>query len=314
MSALDLVLDRLRERDCRPRGSGRQWSACCPGHDDRNPSLSVTEGADGVVLVRCHTGCPQEHIVNALDLAFADLAPVVRPLRPTPEPDRPRWVEAGTLSAYADAAHEALLHSPDAGLARRYLRHRHVDGDLVRHYRLGFGIPHEHPALASLRNRIVIVTWPHGAEGRVVPGLEAVTYRPERKWHTAAGSTKRAWRTREVDCTSPVVAVEGVFDVLGLDRMAPGQAIALRGKRIDEADARDLARRGLSELLVCLDADADAEDWRRVLATCAKAGLPATPVLGPDSGDWGDLLDLTDDTYFPAASEALCVPVRGGCP
>jgi hypothetical protein len=32
---------------------------CCPAHDDKIPSLHVTE-KDGKVLFKCHTGCPQE--------------------------------------------------------------------------------------------------------------------------------------------------------------------------------------------------------------------------------------------------------------
>lgn len=312
MTPLDRVLDQLRERDCAPRGSGQQWTARCPGHDDHTPSLSVTQGADGQVLVHCHTGCPQAHVVHALGFDFGDLLPVVRPLVKR-ESDRPEWVDPGTLASYQQAAHEALLSSEPAALARRYLRRRGVSGDLAKRYGLGFGIAHEHPALGSLRNRLVVVTWPHGAEGRVVPGLEGGTYKADRRWHTAAGSTKRAWRVDDVDTCSPVVALEGVFDVLGLDRMAPAQGIALRGKRIAEEDARALAKRGLRELLVCLDADASGEDWRRVLSACQKAGLPAVAVVGPAAGDWGDMLALDDDTFYPRASEALCVPTPGGC-
>jgi DNA-binding HxlR family transcriptional regulator len=37
----------------------------CPAHDDRNPSLSVTE-RDGRILVHCHAGCPSERVIDAL--------------------------------------------------------------------------------------------------------------------------------------------------------------------------------------------------------------------------------------------------------
>jgi DNA-binding transcriptional ArsR family regulator len=39
--------------------------AHCPAHDDRNPSLSVTE-RDGRILVHCHAGCPSERVIDAL--------------------------------------------------------------------------------------------------------------------------------------------------------------------------------------------------------------------------------------------------------
>lgn len=45
----------------------------CPNHDDRNPSLSVSEGDDQRVLLHCHTGCETEEIVHALGLEMRDL-------------------------------------------------------------------------------------------------------------------------------------------------------------------------------------------------------------------------------------------------
>ncbi len=55
-------------------GAGR-WSACCPAHDDSNPSMSVTVGDKGGILVHCHAGCTAEAIVGALGLEMADLMP-----------------------------------------------------------------------------------------------------------------------------------------------------------------------------------------------------------------------------------------------
>ena len=39
--------------------AGATWMARCPVHDDRSPSLSISAGKDGKVLVRCHAGCDQ---------------------------------------------------------------------------------------------------------------------------------------------------------------------------------------------------------------------------------------------------------------
>ena len=43
------------------------WIARCPAHDDRMPSLSITVGKDGKVLVCCHAGCTQQSVIDALD-------------------------------------------------------------------------------------------------------------------------------------------------------------------------------------------------------------------------------------------------------
>jgi hypothetical protein len=52
---------------------GDGWQARCPAHDDRKPSLSVREGDDGRILVKCHAGCTVEAVVRALGLQLQDL-------------------------------------------------------------------------------------------------------------------------------------------------------------------------------------------------------------------------------------------------
>jgi hypothetical protein len=47
------------------RPVGASWMACCPVHDDREPSLSLRD-ADGAVLVHCHAGCEQRQVIAAL--------------------------------------------------------------------------------------------------------------------------------------------------------------------------------------------------------------------------------------------------------
>lgn len=48
------------------RWSGNQGVACCPAHDDRTPSLSLADGADGRLLLHCHAGCAFTDIQAAL--------------------------------------------------------------------------------------------------------------------------------------------------------------------------------------------------------------------------------------------------------
>jgi putative DNA primase/helicase len=45
--------------------AGQGWTARCPAHDDRTPSLSIRD-AGGHVLVRCHAGCDQVRVIAAL--------------------------------------------------------------------------------------------------------------------------------------------------------------------------------------------------------------------------------------------------------
>ena len=48
------------------RRSGRGWSARCPAHDDRNPSLHILDGEDGRLLLWCFAGCSWEALRDAL--------------------------------------------------------------------------------------------------------------------------------------------------------------------------------------------------------------------------------------------------------
>jgi hypothetical protein len=58
----------------RARSSGRlRWQARCPAHEDGSPSLSISEGMDGRVLVRCWAGCDTKDILAALRLTFKDI-------------------------------------------------------------------------------------------------------------------------------------------------------------------------------------------------------------------------------------------------
>ena len=51
------------------------WMACCPAHDDHNPSMHVNVGADGRILVKCYAGCTTADICAALGLKVRDLMP-----------------------------------------------------------------------------------------------------------------------------------------------------------------------------------------------------------------------------------------------
>ena len=45
---------------------GSYGKACCPSHEDRHPSLSISDGDDGKLLVHCHAECAQDAVVDGL--------------------------------------------------------------------------------------------------------------------------------------------------------------------------------------------------------------------------------------------------------
>jgi hypothetical protein len=69
MRPIEKILDRLRGA----RRYDGSWKALCPAHEDREPSLSVTEVGDGRALLKCFAGCATEDIVAELGLEMKDL-------------------------------------------------------------------------------------------------------------------------------------------------------------------------------------------------------------------------------------------------
>lgn len=61
-------------------GYGNKFSAQCPAHDDRSPSLSVTELDDGRVLAHCHAGCTWEAVCAALGVEARIFGPRDHPV------------------------------------------------------------------------------------------------------------------------------------------------------------------------------------------------------------------------------------------
>ncbi len=69
------LLERVLTRLDHVRKSNDQWTARCPAHADRTPSLSISLGKDGKVLLHCFAGCTYDAIVQALGLQVADMFP-----------------------------------------------------------------------------------------------------------------------------------------------------------------------------------------------------------------------------------------------
>ena len=69
---IDLILSLLPKARQRQPG---QYSAPCPAHDDKSPSLTVREFPSGAVGVFCFAGCTTAAVMAALGLEMSDLFP-----------------------------------------------------------------------------------------------------------------------------------------------------------------------------------------------------------------------------------------------
>jgi hypothetical protein len=107
VSALERLLSQLqRVRQTSPC----TWTASCPAHEDKDPSLSIRALSDGRLLIHDFAGCSASEVVGAVGMELADL---MGPRRAdTPDgpgghgPGPPAW---RTKNLLAEAAHEALI-------------------------------------------------------------------------------------------------------------------------------------------------------------------------------------------------------------
>jgi hypothetical protein len=81
------------------RKAGAGWTARCPAHDDRNPSLSIRD-VDGTVLICCHAGCAQAQVIASLR-------------------GRGLWTENGPRSSSWTARRTPVEREPNRDDARR---------------------------------------------------------------------------------------------------------------------------------------------------------------------------------------------------
>ncbi len=73
--AIEVVVDALRANGKMVKDlGGDRYAAQCPGHDDHDPSLSISLRKDGKgVVIYCHTGCDYRHVLVAVGLIEGDL-------------------------------------------------------------------------------------------------------------------------------------------------------------------------------------------------------------------------------------------------
>lgn len=71
-----MTVETLLQRLDKVRRSGKdKWSARCPAHEDKGPSLAVRETDDGRILIHCFAGCGAAEVLSALGMEFSDLFP-----------------------------------------------------------------------------------------------------------------------------------------------------------------------------------------------------------------------------------------------
>lgn len=68
-----MTLSDFLQRLSGVKGSGGQYMARCPAHDDHEASLSVGVGRNGSIIVNCHAGCSVSAVLESMGLSMSDL-------------------------------------------------------------------------------------------------------------------------------------------------------------------------------------------------------------------------------------------------
>ena len=334
------------------RKVGRRWTGLCPFHAERTPSFSVN-GEDG--LYYCF-GCQargdvisfvrhveQLDFVGAVEWLAARSGITLRYTTAGEGKERQRrkrLVEAMTLAV--DWYHERLLSAPDAAPARGYLRSRGYDGDVVRHYKLGWA-PDEWDALSralqlpdavlrdtglgflnrrnrqqdSFRARVLfpisdVQGDPVAFGGRVLPGGEGPKYKNSSDTPIYAKGRVLYGLDRAksaIVAADEVIICEGYTDVIGFDRVGLPRAVAKCGTALTEDHLRSL-RSFARRLVLAFDADAAGQaaadrvyEWER------RFDLDVSVAAMPNGSDPADLARTDPDVLREAIANA--VPLLG---
>jgi hypothetical protein len=103
-------IERMLSMLTKVKGRNGSWTARCPAHDDKGPSLAVREGEDGRVLLHCFAGCETANVLGAIGMDMTDLFPPDSKRREYPVEGKPSMKPAFFASDLMRIIHfEALV-------------------------------------------------------------------------------------------------------------------------------------------------------------------------------------------------------------
>lgn len=245
------------------RRNGSGWIACCPSHDDRDPSLSISEG-DAGPLVHCFAGCAQTDVIAAL--RDRGLWPEHKPKAP---PARPQAATAREWT-YTDADGAPILRVMRFATADGGKTFRQSVPDGAGGWRFG-GLPRGTPPPLyglPLPEGVAIITEGEKARDAASAALQATP-----------GFTATCWpggvaNARSVDLTP----LHGRTVVLWPDNDPPGiEAMRVIAQRLSGI-ARAVHIVDVSDMPMKADAaDLDPAEVRRRLLAALQSGETAEP-------------------------------------
>ncbi|MGH9182824.1 MAG: DNA primase [Acidimicrobiales bacterium] len=328
------------------RRSGSRWVGLCPFHAERTASFSVNGDLGFYYCFGC--GAKGDAITFVREVHHLDFVAAVGWLagragvelrydsRQESGRHRRRAALVEAMGQAVDWYHQRLLDGPDGAAARRYLRSRGYDGDLVRRFRLGWapdgwdtlcralrlpadllsdtglGLVNRRGRLQDrFRARVLFPIFdargdPLALGGRVLPGGSGPKYKnsPATPIYDK-GSVLYGlnWAKADVVASGEVVVCEGYTDVMGFALAGLAPAVATCGTALTDRHIATLQSFAARRVVLAFDADAAGQgaaerlyQWER------RHGIDLHVATLPPGSDPADL--ARDD---PAALRAAVV-------
>lgn len=307
MAIADTDIERLRETVSivdliqgyvQLRRVGRNWVGLCPFHAEKSGSFNVREetrrykcfgcGASGDVFKFIQE---IEHLdfVGSIEHIAGKSGYQLTYTSGGQSKDRQRSKQLTEIMSQAvDWYHNRLLTSPDARVARDYLRERGLSGDVAREFKIGWA-PDDWDALSrdigvsvdllretglgfinkrgkaqdSFRARVMFPIFRDSGEpvafgGRVLPGSkDPAKYKnsPETAIYAKSKTLYGLnWAKAEIVTADEVIVCEGYTDVIGFHRSGVRRAVATCGTALTEDHVR-LLKRFAKKVVLAFDAD-----------------------------------------------------------
>jgi len=272
------------------RWHGSSGTACCPCHEDRNPSLSVTDGHDGRLLIHCFAGCDGVEVLAAL--RARGLLEGCSDWKPNPQDMERRKVEEDAdRRRRIELARRCWSETePIAGtLADRYLKARRITCDLPPTLRFHRNCWHgptaaKVPAMVaavSISRKVVGVQRTYLAE----PGAKAFGKESKMMLGRCAGGAVRL-----SGGPGPLLVAEGIETALSLLSGLPDARPRVWAALSTSGVAGLILPRQPGELVLAPDGDAPGREVATKLAHRASAAGWRVRVMDcPLGRDWNDV-------------------------
>lgn len=263
-------------------------------HEDAHPSLSISIGEEGRVLVRCHAGCGTDEIVAAAGLVIGDLFESEANGTAPTTTRRPPAFRAEPVERYADV----LLRNTRA--LEKLEKLRGWTAEACERLGLGLGLDFD-------SGRVV---FPYRDAAGALVGVGRYQPNPDRrngspKVLAAPGSRRELFPAPEtLETSEPVWLVEGEPDAvrgtsLGLAAVAVPGVQAWRPAWAPRFKGRSV--------VVCMDCDQPGrEAAQRIAADLSGTASEARVLdLKPDRDDGFDLTDFANGARTAEECEAI---------